>query len=287
VRAHGRIDELPGAGPADHVCWVYDDDDADFDAAVHQFLAGGMARGERVLCVGERVLDGLRTAAGAGPELDALIARGAVETLTLAQVYEATGPFRPEQQLAYYDAATRRAVDAGYRGLRVIAEVSDLATDPLRRGELVRWEQIADGYAASGAGFSAMCAYRGDLAPEALADVASIHPTVHARREASTFVLFAESDRVVLAGSVDTFSSDRLARVLHTTPTTGDVVVLDLAALDFADVAACRVLARWAADLAERSVAVDVTGSTPLLRRMWRVLELDRLGALRFVESPA
>jgi anti-anti-sigma regulatory factor len=286
VRAHGVIDELPGAGPGDHVCWIYGDD-ADFDAAVQDFFAGGMARGERVLCVGERVLEGLRTAASEVPDLDELMAQGAVETLSLAQVYEATGPFRPEQQLAYYGDATRRAVDAGFRGLRVIAEISGLATDPARRSELVRWEQIADDYAASGSGFSAMCAYRADLATEALADVASVHPLVHARHEPTTFALFAESDRLVLAGSVDAFCCDRLARLLAGAATAGDVVLLDLAALEFLDVASCRVLARWVADLAARSVAVHVTGASPLLRRVWQVLGLDRVAPLTFVELTA
>jgi anti-anti-sigma factor len=286
VRAHGVIDELPGACRGDHVCWIYGDD-ADFDAAVQEFFAGGMARGERVLCVGERVLEGLRTATSGAPDLDELMERGAVETLSLAQVYEATGPFQPEQQLAYYGEATRRAVDAGFRGLRVIAEISGLATDPARRPELVRWEQIADDYAASGSGFSAMCAYRADLATEALADVASVHPLVHARHEPTTFALFAESDRLVLAGSVDAFSCDRLARLLAGAATAGDVVLLDLAALEFLDVASCRVLARWIADLTARSVAVHVTGASPLLRRVWQVLGLDRVAPLTCVELTA
>jgi ABC-type transporter Mla MlaB component len=266
------------------VCWIYADD-AEFDAAVQEFFAGGMVRGERVLCVGERVVEGLRTANGAVPDLEQLIARGTVETLTLAQVYEATGPFRPEVQLSYYDDATRRAVDAGYSGLRVIAEVSGLATDPGRRSELVRWEQIADDYAAQGSGFSAMCAYRADLGPEALADVASVHPLVHAAEEVSPFVLFAESDRLVLTGSVDAFSCDRLGRLLATAPTSGDVVVLDLAALEFLDVAACRALAHWVAGLAERSVTVRVTGSSRLLRRMWQVLGLEQPAPVTFAET--
>jgi len=281
VRAHGAIDELPGPGTADHVCWIYEDDD-EFDAAVQEFFAGGMARGERVLCVGERVVEGLRTATGAVPDLEELIARGAVETLTLAQVYEATGPFRPEEQLSYYGDATRRAMDAGYRGLRVIAEVSGLATDPERRPELVRWEQIADDFAAAGSGFSAMCAYRADLAPESLADVASVHPLVHASTEASTFVLFAENDGLVLAGSVDASGCDRLARLLATAPTGAHAVGLDVSALEFLDVASCRALARWVAELAERSVPVRVTGSSRLLRRMWQVLELERIAPVTF-----
>lgn len=284
VRAHGVIDELPGAGAADHVCWIYDDD-AEFDAAVQEFLAGGMARGERVLCVGERVVEGLRTATGGVPALEELIAQGAVETLTLAEVYEATGPFRPEQQLSYYSGATRRALDAGFSGLRVIAEVSGLATDPDRRPELVRWEQIADDYAAHDSGFSAMCAYRAELAPEALADLASLHPLVRGSREASGFALFSETDRLVLAGSVDTFSSDRLARLLATAPTGGDGVVLDVADLDFLDVASCRALAHWVADLVGRSVAVEMAGSSRLLRRMWHVLGLERVAPVSFAQT--
>ena len=283
MRGHGRVDELPGAAAGDHACWIYDDDDPDFDAAVREVLAGGMARGERVLGVGERVLEGLRTARG----LDELIDRGDVETLTLAEVYEAAGPFRPEEQLGYYEDATRRAAAAGYRGLRVIAEVSGLATDPAQRSELVRWEQLADNFAARGSGFSAMCAYRADLGAEALADVASVHPMVHADGEPSTFALFTEHDRLVLTGSVDACSGDRLGRLLATAPVTGDGVVLDLAALEFVDVAGCRVLAHWAAELHARSVTVRVADSSRLLRRMWQVLDLDRLAPLTFVEMTA
>lgn len=268
------------------MCWIYADD-AEFDAAAQAFFAGGMARGERVLCVGERVLSGLRTTSRGHPDLQGLIARGAVETLTLAQVYEATGPFRSEQQLAYYGDATRRAVVDGYRGLRVIAEVSGLVTDPLRRPELVRWEQIADDFAASGAGFSAMCAYRADLPAEALADVAAVHPLVHAPRDPSAFALFAEGDRVVLTGSVDAFSCERLGRLLDGVPVAGELVVLDLGGLEFLDVASSRVLARWVARLAEESVAVHVRGASRLLRRMWPVLQLDRVAPLAFLEPTA
>jgi ABC-type transporter Mla MlaB component len=286
MRAHGLVDHVPGAEPADHLCWVYADDAA-FDDAARDFLAGGLERGERVLCVGERVIEGLRTPGTFADDLSDLIALGCVETLTLAEAYEAAGPFRPELQLAFYDAATRRALDAGYRGLRVIAEVSDLAADPARRADLVRWEHMADDYAAHGSGFSAMCAYRADLGPAALADVASVHPMIHAAAEAPSFRLFAEDDRLVLAGSVDTFSSDRLARVLAATTVTGDVAVLDLSALEFIDVGACRVLARWATGFAERSVTVELTGSSALLRRMWQVLDLDRVAKVTFAEARA
>ena len=126
-----------------------------------------------------------------------------------------------------------------------------------------------------------------DVVPEALADVASVHPMAHAPDEPSTFALFADGGRLVLAGSVDACSSERLAQVLSSAAVPGDVAVLDVAGLEFTDVAACRVLGHWAAELAEKSVAVEVTGSSRLLRRMWQVLGLDRLAPLTFVEMSA
>ncbi len=285
VRTHGLVDEVPGAGAADHLCWVYEDD-ATFDAAAREFLAGGLARGERLLCVGERVLESLQSLS---PEHDVadLTARGTVETLTLADVYGAAEPLRPEEQLAYYEAATRRAKDDGYVGLRVLAEVSELAADPARREDLVRWEHTADAYAASGSGFSAMCAYRADLARDTLADVASVHPLVGAPQEVSSFRLFVEGERIVLAGSVDGCSGDRLARVLPPAEALDGGAVLDLTALEFVDVAGCRVLARWAAGLRERSVVLEITGSSALLRRMWQLLDLSVVAPVNFAGAPA
>ena len=286
MRTHGLVEDVPGAGPADHLCWVYADDAA-FDDATREFLAGGLARGERVLCVGQRVIDSLGTLVRPTDDVADLIARGTVETLTLAEAYEAAGPFLPEQQLAYYDAATRRAKDDGYRGLRVIAEVSDLAADPDQLPELLRWEHLADEYAAHGSGFSAMCAYRSDLAPEALADVAAVHPLLRAPEEFSSFRLYADGDHLSLVGTVDVFSVDRLTRVLSATRVKDDGIVLDLTGLDFVDVAGCRALARWAAGLDPGQVSVEVVGASSLLRRMWDLLHLGRLAPITFAEALA
>jgi hypothetical protein len=271
VRDHGTLNDLPEAGTTDHLCWVYDDD-ALFDRAVEAFLSGGLERGERLLCVGERVIESLRASHRLAEKVAALMAAGALQTQTLAQAYEAAGPFLAENQRTYYETATRRALAEGYRGLRVIAEVSVLAADPVTRSELVRWEHVADGLIAQNVGFTAMCAYNGELADEALADIASVHPVVHTPDAVPAFQLFFDDGRIVLAGSVDTFGADRLSRALAASPVGPEGAVLDLGPLEFVDVAGCRAVVLWARGLEARSVPVEIRGASPLFRRMSEIL---------------
>ena len=284
MRVHGRVGEVPEAGAGDHVCWVYDED-SDLDAAVGRFLTGGLARGERLLVVGEGMIETLSAATLPFGGTDALVARGALRTLTLAEAYDATGRFVPEQQLAFYEAATRQAIDDGYRGLRVVAEVSALAVDPANRPDLVRWEHLADDLVAHGPGFTALCAYRGDLAAQTLDDIATVHPLVHTPEGVPPFQVFFDDGRLVVAGSVDTFTADRLGAVLAGTPVDGAHPVLDLGRLEFVDVAGCRALARWAEAVCARPAQLRVTGATRLVERMWRLLALDAVAPVTFAES--
>jgi anti-anti-sigma regulatory factor len=110
---------------------------------------------------------------------------------------------------------------------------------------------------------------------------------VHGPDGAPPFRVFFDGDRLVLAGSVDTFSAARLARVLASSPVDADGVVLDLSLTEFVGVAACRVLARWAHDLRARGVQIEVRDASPLFQRMWRILALDALVPIAFPGSPA
>jgi len=286
VRAQGRLADLTTVPAADHVCWVYDDD-ASFDAAVRDFIEAGLARGDRLLCVGERVIDSLRGQHALLRDVESLLAEGALETLTVAQAYDATGHFCPERQLEFYGTATRRALADGYRGLRVVADVSPLADQPALLSDLLRWEHLADEYIAHGSGFSAMCAYRGELGTDFLGEAASAHPVVHAPDGLPSFRLFFDDGRLAVAGSVDTFSAALMSRALAGCPVTGPRTRLDLRRVEFLDVAACRVLALWAADLRERSVDVEIHGAPHLVRRMWQLLDLSDIAPVSFVEESA
>jgi anti-anti-sigma factor len=271
MRAHGQFSELPEIGATDHVCWVYAGE-GDLDVAVGRFLDGALSRGERVLGVGEAVIESLDRESVRYGGSGALAARGALEALTLD---------------GFYGAATHRAVTDGFTGLRVIAEASLLAADPDLRAELVRWEHLADDYIAQGSLITAMCAYRSDLGLDALSDVASVHPLARAPDGVPAFRVFFDEDRVVLTGSVDSFSAAQLEKVLATSPTDGTSTLLDLGLLEFLDIAGCRVLARWARSLEDRGGRLDVTGASRLVQRVWDILALQRLGSVQFVGVPA
>jgi hypothetical protein len=286
VRLSGFLDTVPRAGAADHVCWVHGgDDDAAFDDAVRTFLAGGLERGERLLCVGERVIDSVRAEAPPLTGVDKLVADGTLRLMTLSEAYAATGEFSAERQFVFYDDATRRAVDEGYAGLRVVAELTPLAADPVRRDELLRWEHLADRYMVHGPGMSALCAYRDDLHVEALADVASVHPAASGPPGLPQFRVFFDDDRVVVEGSVDLAGAGRLSRLLADSPPLS-AALLDLSRLDFVDVAGCRAIARWAGELCARGLPVEIVGASRLFRRVWRVLDFDAVAAVTFSERP-
>ena len=282
MRAHGAVTELPEARSADHLCWVHADDES-FDAAARGFLAGGLARGERLMVVGERATAALRGGPDDLGDVEALVAGGSLEVLSLEAVHAAAGPFRADRQRAFYAAATGRALADGYQGLRVVAELSELASDPGHREELLRWEHAADEFVASGAGMSAMCGYRRELPPTTLGDVLAVHATGYAPGHLHPYRLFFDDDRIVLSGSVDTFTADRLATLLAGTPT-GAAAVLDLGDLEFIDVAGCRALACWAGELQARGVPLEVRGASPLLQRVWRILGLDEVSPVAFTD---
>jgi ABC-type transporter Mla MlaB component len=273
VRASGLLDHPAGVERADHVCWAYDDD-ASFEEAAVRFLGEGLARGDRLLWVGDGAEERLRRSAGPLAAVEELTGRGTLRLLSVGDGYTAAGGFSPGRQLAFYDAATREALRDGHTGLRVVAEVTALAADPARRADLLRWEHLADDYVAHGPGFAALCAYRADhLSPEVVADATAVHPVSPAGRLTADFRLWFDEDRLFLAGEIDASGADRLRRLLESTHLSAPLVCLDLSGLDFADLAGVRALTRWAAGLRAASVRVELIGAPRLFRRIWALLD--------------
>jgi anti-anti-sigma regulatory factor len=290
VRAAGLLERPAGVERGDHLCWAYDGGDAAEDAAFGEaavrFLCEGLERGDRLLWVGDGAARRLRRSGSPLADVDELTARGTLRLLPLDGAYAAPGGFSPDQQLAFYGTATRRAIEAGFAGLRVVAEITGLAGDPERRAELLRWEHLADEYVSRGEGFRALCAYRrAELPGEAVTDLASLHPMAHVPGAAPPFRLWIDGGRIVVAGEVDTFGAERFLRTLATAPVAGPVSTLDLSRVDFLDLAACRALARWARQLAERSATLEVTGATRVVRRIWGLLDPAGTPSVTFREN--
>jgi len=283
VRAEGILTDPATAARADHVCWVYEDAD-DFADVARCYLEEGLTRGERLLWVAGREAECVRAAVGPLADVDELLTSGALQVLDVCADDRSRSSFCPEAQRALYDAATRQAIEDGYHGLRVVADVSGLADDPQRRPDLLRREHLADDFIGSGSGMVALCAYRGDLDGETLADVTSVHPLVHARDGGPPFRVWFDGDTIAVAGSLDAFGADRLYRLLTGTHVDRPLVTLDLRGVDFIDVGGCRALARFARRLQNRSARLELVGTSRVFGRMWRILGFDRYVEVSFRE---
>jgi anti-anti-sigma factor len=151
-----------------------------------------------------------------------------------SQLYDLSRPIDPAEQLAIYDRAVRAAIDSGFDGIRVAADITSLVADPGRRLAHVHWEQVADRYIA-----------RQPLAPLCLYDatrirsldvVVCVHPLRHAGAADAKFGVWSGADGViVLEGEIDGLTSPVLSDVLAGLPHGGSRDAIDVSALRFLD----------------------------------------------------
>jgi anti-anti-sigma regulatory factor len=298
VRASGVVTDAGGLGLSDHVCWPYDDA-PEYAAAALRWLEDGLALGQRLLYVSGRSGEQMREDVDPIPRVEHLLSDGTLTLLSLATVYDLSAPIVPEQQLVTYDALTRDALSAGHSGLRVLAEVTGLVADPARRGDHIRWEHLADDYMSRGNPLAAFCAYQRPVVGDpAIAALTAVHPVVREFDAVSPFRLFFDRGRLVLTGSVDTFSSARFMELLvasHVMEAPDDAMArgpvpiteLDVSGVDFVDARGATTLAEGVRTLRARGVDVSVGGASSVLRRIWSVLQLDDVAGVQLGAGPA
>jgi anti-anti-sigma factor len=289
VRASGLLPEPAGVEDADHVCWAYADDAA-FEEAAIRFLRAGLDRGDRLMWVGDGAAERLRRAGGPLAEVDRLRDRGALEIVPVSGAYATASSFSPEEQRTFYDARARQARAEGYTGIRVVAEVTALAADARHCEDFLRWEHLADDLAASGSGFSALCAYRAaDVDGRVLADAAAVHPVSSVPGAAPPFRLWFEHDerggRIAVAGEVDVVAADRFRRLLEGTHVDAPVLVVDLSQVTFIDLAGARAVAAVGRAVAARGGRLELVGASRLFRRMWRIIGFADVAGVSFPEG--
>ncbi|MGN9810972.1 MEDS domain-containing protein [Micromonospora sp. BQ11] len=187
-----------------HVCWAYDDQGA-FAAEAERHLLDGLAAGERVWYVTARPDDASTTRLLRLPAFADAVARGAAEVVPLSSAYASGALVTASAQIAAYDDATAAALAAGHRGLRVVADATELVRTPAQLDAFARYEHRIDRWMLTRP-FRAMCAYdRTQLGP-AVAELACLHPAANITEP--QFRLFAAPPGVGHAGVAGALDSD-------------------------------------------------------------------------------
>ncbi|WP_410571563.1 MEDS domain-containing protein [Amycolatopsis sp. cmx-4-61] len=267
----------PPARARDHVCRGYRRR-SEFVAHAKEFLAEGLAAGERVLYVApgdEAVLTGqLRADERCGEGLE----RGAVQVASLDATYTTGVVVDPAGQVELYAAATSEALAAGFTGLRVAADATSLVRTPAQLDAFARYEHLVDHYMA-GHPMSAMCGYDvSELGGEVVAQLACMHPTAY--EGGAQFHLHAhapDGSAAALEGDLDLESRGLWPLALERAGlrSEGGTIAIDATGLEFVDHRSLVALAGYA----ERHAATVVLRtrlSTPA-----RLIELLDLPGVR------
>ncbi|MEP7113920.1 MAG: MEDS domain-containing protein [Ilumatobacteraceae bacterium] len=169
----------------EHLCFVFENEDA-FANAADDFLAAGRALGEQTL----------------------KIARASIADLYADEA-------DPAAQIDAYRRAVDRALNDGFSGLRVAADVTELVRDPEKRDVFVRYEHLID-RAMLDMPFSALCAYNRSILDSTVDEVVCMHPD--SNTQGCGFAFSATRAGCALTGEVDIFNVDQFALALSRLP---------------------------------------------------------------------
>jgi len=266
VTALRQLASPTGLEFGDHVFWTFDDP-ADFSAAVLPYLDEGRRRGEQLLLVGGSRVALLAALAGL-PERDAMLASGQLEVRCMSAIVDPARGLEPRDLVEPFRGDVEAALRRGRPGLRVAVDVTMLAEHGfLGHRELHVYERLADELTATVA-LTALCLYDSSLDDEVLRPVAVLHPDQHHGGRETLGCLSGRGPWLSLRGEVDLSLADAVLRALvDVARDAPGEVVLDLADLDFLDVAGARMLATAVRLLDE--VGVDlrmVRAQRPVLR---------------------
>jgi anti-anti-sigma factor len=280
MRAHGVRTSPTGLHPGDHLCWSYDGARG-LQTAAARYLGEGATRGEQLLYVSRRDAGTMLADLARLEALAELREHGLLDLVSSPGLIDAEHPVAADDQVAFFMAATEAALRRGRTGLRVLTEVTDVVADAALRREHLRLEQLADASLAEGVPLTAMCAVDAQrldaAAPEAWLDLEAVHGLGRAGtgRQPPFRLVATGPRRAAVVGSVDTFSADRLRRLLLTSPSLAGGV-LDLAALDFVDAAGLHAVAGAVRRRRRAGDGFRLVGAAPLVVRMWSVLGYAR-----------
>jgi len=267
-----------GLGPGDHVAWALDD--GEYAGAVTSYFAEGVARREKLVFVnghGEGCLDLLSELS----ERDQLLERGQLVLPPSDETYGRLLDHDIWHHVEHFERLAALAVDAGYAGLRVWADITPLTEDPHTLQRYLDYDVAIEATfrTCPATGLCALDATR----PQAhWTRLASRHSLRRGRTDSPPMAVTMYDSEARLVGEVDLSCHDELADALSSiTRTTRGPLRLDLADLEFLDVGGARVLAGFVTELAEAGRPVDLVGAGRLTAR------LLALFGVRATQAPA
>jgi anti-anti-sigma factor len=273
MRTHGLVDSPRKIGANGHACWSYQDLTGDFRDAAVAFLTEGVELGQALMFVGgpqaEEVVRSIEP-------MSSMVADGSLQIAPFESVYPGGRRMADSDQWTAYAAATEQAREGGFTGLRVLAEVTSLASAAGAWHEQALWESYADRRMADFS-LAALCCFEHDaVPPEGMAAIASAHPVVDRRLdELVPFRLFGRADAVAVAGEVDAFSSASLRHLLRAGDGLEAGQVLDLGDLTFIEHTGLLALHEYAERVRARGVSLTVRGGSPTLHRLADLLRIS------------
>jgi len=227
---------MPSSGvlPRHHWC-VARDDGTDLAAVASLYLPEALTEGEQVGFYGwTSDVEDLRAPLKGLGDVEQLIDAGAARARSLAERFRPDEPPDPAGLLAYWADATEQALDAGFSGLRVVADTTPWAG--LRHDQRVvflQGEQLVNQYRQTHP-FTLICACDASVLPaEALAETASIHSRTEG--VSTPFYLYATDPAdFAVQGDIDALTVPLLKRVLESMPHgDDDRLVIDASGLRF------------------------------------------------------
>lgn len=262
-----------GLRHGDHVCWTFDGA-AEFSAAVTAFLDEGRRRGDQLILAGDSETD-LLDALAELPERDSMLADGRLQIRPSAGLYGGDRGLDPVGQVQAFRGELAAALGRGRSGLRVAADITDLARGGLEsRRQLHVYERLCDTLIGSSA-ITGMCLYDAALGAEVLGPLTVLHPVQHHGDQQPLAHLSGRGDRLALHGEIaDRLADDVFAALFDLACAAPGEVEVDLADLDFLDRVGARTLARTVRLLGEVGVQLRLVGPQPIVAR---VLHLEDL----------
>lgn len=273
----------------DHLCSSYAGDAEQRDV-LDRFILDGLQRNERIWYV-----------AGAGRAaevaerfaLGSPLATGQAVIADTARTYTDGGAFDPVRMIAYYEAAIASALEDGYAGLRVAAEMDWARPSVGGAGaaELLAYEQTVTTLFA-GKPAAVLCQYdRRVIDPATLQDIVAVHPRTLTppplyASDALTVRRHYEPAGLIVTGEIDISNRAALASALAQLSAAHDTVLrIDGSALHYLDARSMGMLIRFAGALeGERRLDVHLP---PIPHRMMTIVGGQSTPRLRLVEVTA